>query len=38
MDRIGVKPTDFRVVITNSKRQVKGKLGYVEQIKICHLL
>ena len=31
------KSTDFRAVIMNSKRQVKGKLGHVVQIHVCLL-
>ena len=37
MDEKLLETTNFGVEIMNSKRQVKGKLGHVVQIRVCPL-
>ena len=37
MDKKLRETTNFCVEIMNSKRQVKGKLGHVEEIRVCRL-
>ena len=37
MDEKLLETTNFGVELINSKRQVKGKLGHVVQIRVCCL-
>ena len=37
MDKTGVNLLIFGVEVINSKRKLRGKLGHVVQIHVCHL-